>query len=130
MFSALWAIANQEAGASLAAGTTLGQAAQYVYSLPAKAILDVTPVKSTTNVSALYKESPTVSDYYSTYDLAGPEHGSNFVTAIWNYPLTQDTVYVLSFGTDSGLRTATGWDNVTGVGVPNAETFADYFRNY
>ena len=35
MFSALWAIANQEAGAPL------GQAAQYVYSLPAGAVTDI-----------------------------------------------------------------------------------------
>jgi hypothetical protein len=27
---------------------------------------------------------------------------------------------VLTFGTDSSLTTAPGWDNVTGVGTPNA----------
>jgi hypothetical protein len=41
MFSALWAIANQEAGAPL------GQVAQYVYSLPAGAVTDIVPVSST-----------------------------------------------------------------------------------
>ncbi len=50
MFSGLWAIANQEAGAPL------GQAAQYVYSMPAGAIRDVVPVGSATNVTAAIQE--------------------------------------------------------------------------
>jgi subtilase family serine protease len=123
MFSALWAIANQEAG------TPLGQAAQYVYSMPASTIIDVRPVSSATNVTAIYKESATVTDRYSASDLAGPlENTTEFVSAIWNYPLYQDTTYVLTFGTDSGLKTTAGWDNVTGVGVPNGKAFADYFQ--
>ena len=40
MFSALWAIANQEAG------YPLGQAAPYLYSLPKGAIFDVVPYSS------------------------------------------------------------------------------------
>ncbi len=122
MFSALWAIANQAAGASL------GQAAPYLYSLPAAAILDVKPVSSSADVKAIYKESPTVTDTYTAAELAGPlENTTKFVTAIWNYPLVQDTVYILSFGTDSGLATTTGWDNVTGVGVPNGPAFVASF---
>jgi subtilase family serine protease len=122
MFSALWAIANQ------AAGGTLGQAAQYLYTMPPSTIMDVTPVTSAANVTARYKESPTVTDAYTAAELAGPlENTTEFVTAIWNYPLNQDTIYVISFGTDSGLVTATGWDNVTGVGVPNGKEFAEYF---
>ena len=122
MFSALWAIANQ------AAGGPLGQAAQYVYSMPAATIMDVTPVTSANNVTATYKESPSVTDSYSAAQLAGPlENTTEFVTAIWNYPLYQDTTYILSFGTDSGLVTTVGWDDVTGVGVPNGMAFADYF---
>jgi subtilase family serine protease len=122
MFSALWAIANQEAGAPL------GQAAQYVYSMPASAITDVRRVSSATNVTAIYKESATITDIYTAPDLAGPlENTTEFVSAIWNDPLSQDTVYVLTFGTDSGLTTTFGWDDVTGVGVPNGKAFADYF---
>ncbi len=123
MFSALWAIANQEAGASL------GQAAQYVYSMPASTILDVLPVSSATNDTAIYKESATITDIYKPSDLAGPlESTTKFVSAIWNYPLSQDTVYILTFGTNTGLTTTSGWDNVTGVGVPNGKAFADYFK--
>jgi subtilase family serine protease len=123
MFSALWAIANQ------AAGAPLGQAAPYLYTLPASAILDVTPVTSATNVTATYKESATVTESYDAVELAGPlENTTEFVSAIWNYPLYQDTVYILMFGTDSGLATGVGWDNVTGVGVPNGEAFANHFK--
>jgi subtilase family serine protease len=123
MFSALWAIANQEAGAPL------GQAAQYVYSMPESTIIDVKPVSSASNVTAVYKESATITDSYKSWELAGPIlDGSEFVSAIWNYPLLQDTTFVVTFGTDGGLRTTAGWDDVTGVGVPNGYAFADHFR--
>jgi subtilase family serine protease len=123
MFSALWAIANQEAGVAL------GQAAPYLYSMPASTILDVKPVGSSTNVTATYKESATVTDIYTAADLAGPlENTRAFVSTIWNYPLNEDTTYILTFGTDSGLTTTAGWDNVTGLGVPNGKAFADHFK--
>ena len=123
MFSALWAIANQEAGAPL------GQAAQYLYSMPAGTITDVVPVTSTTNVTASVRESSTVTDHYTAAEVAAPlETSTKFVSALWNYPDTEDTVYVLTFGTDSGLKTAPGWDDVTGLGTPNGQAFADYFN--
>ncbi len=122
MFAGIWAIANQ------AAGVSLGQAAPYLYKLPATAILDVKPVTSATNVKAAYQESATVTDTYTAAQLAGPlENTTKFLTAIWNYPLEQDTVYLLSFGTDSGLVTGYGWDNVTGLGVPNGAAFVESF---
>lgn len=123
MFSALWAIANQEAGISL------GQAAQYVYSLPAGAITDVKPKTSATNVTATYKESATVTDTYTAAELAAPLVNTTvFYSGIWAYPLEQDTTYVLTFGTDSGLTVTAGWDDVTGVGTPNGQAFADSFN--
>src|ERR1700733_10072851 len=123
MFSALWAIANQEAG------VPLGQASQYVYAMPASAVTDVLAIKSATNVKATYKESSTVTDAYTAADLAQPlELTTKFYSAIWAYPLTQDTTYLVTFGTDSGLTTTKGWDNVTGVGTPNGQAFADYFK--
>ena len=42
------------------------------------------------------------------------------------FPVVTD-VAVISFGTDPGLNTARGWDNVTGVGTPNAQASADFF---
>jgi hypothetical protein len=32
---------------------------------------------------------------------------------------------VFTFGTDSSLSTNPGWDNVTGLGTPNGESFID-----
>jgi hypothetical protein len=118
MFSALWAIANQ------AAGAPLGQAAPYLYSMPASTIFDVVPLTSATNVTASIQESGYTNKYNAgtVAGVTGP-----FISAIWDYPAIQDTALVVTFGTDSGLKVKKGWDNVTGVGVPNAEAFANYF---
>jgi hypothetical protein len=32
---------------------------------------------------------------------------------------------VFTFGTDSSLTTGPGWDNVTGLGTPNGDSFVD-----
>jgi subtilase family serine protease len=122
MFSGLWAIANQEAG------TPLGQAARYVYSMPSSTITDIVPVGSSTNVTgAIADASGTTS--YSASDLAQPLDGTTlFYDALWNVPLNQNTVDLVTFGTDTHLRTASGWDDVTGVGVPNPKAFADFFN--
>jgi subtilase family serine protease len=136
MFSALWAIANQEAGAPL------GQAAPYLYSLPAGAVTDIVPVSSKNNVTASIQESSTVTNKYTSKMLLGPSAPGTFVTAIWDYTVEQDAAVVLSFGTDcasvpegvtpcadpASLHTKVGWDNVTGVGTPNAQAFADAFK--
>ncbi len=119
MFSALWAIANQEAGAPL------GQAAPYLYSMPAEAVYDIVPLTSKANVTASIQES-TGTNKYTAAQVAGVSSGK-FISAIWDYADFQDTAFVLTFGTDSGLKTAKGWDNVTGVGVPKAKAFADFF---
>ena len=122
MFSALWAIANQEALAGGAA--PLGQAAPYLYSLPAGTIFDIVPHTSKTNVKASIQES-TGTNKYTPAEVAGVT--GPFVDAIWDYPWYQYTAVVITFGTDSGLKTKIGWDNVTGVGTPNGQAFADYF---
>ncbi|MGA8273454.1 MAG: S53 family peptidase [Candidatus Sulfotelmatobacter sp.] len=138
MFSGLWAIANQEAG------EPLGQAAQYIYSLPAGAVTDVVPVGSATNVTASIVE-PTKTNKYTASQVLGGVTPAEFVSAIWDYPFVEDTALVLSFGTDcstlpasepdgttcnssSALHTKVGWDNVTGVGTPNGKAFADAFK--
>jgi subtilase family serine protease len=122
MFSGLWAIANQEAGAPL------GQAARHLYSMSAGTITDVVPVGSPSNVTATIQES-TVTNQYTAAQLAAPLEGTTtFYSVLWDYPLYQDTTYVLTFGTDSGLKTARGWDDVTGLGTPNGKAFADFFN--
>lgn len=124
MFSALWAIANQEAG------IPLGQAAQYLYSMPHGAITDVLPKGSSTNVTGTIKDPDAT--VYDAAQLAGPLDGTvTYYSALWDAPLESGTTYLLTFGTDSGLRTGPGWDNVTGLGTPNGKAFADYFNpNY
>jgi subtilase family serine protease len=123
MFSALWAIANQEAG------MPLGQAARYLYSMPAGSITDVLPVGSPTNVTGSVTDPIFGTRVFSAGLLAGPLQGTTtYYSALWDYPLLQNTTYLLTFGTDTGLRTAPGWDNVTGLGTPNGKAFADYFN--
>jgi len=141
MFSALWAIANQEAG------TPLGQAAQWVYTLPAGAVTDVVPVTSKSNVKASILESTGTKNFNPSQVLGGkpPATPPKFVSALWDYPFIEDTPLVVSFGMDcsalpssdldgtscnsaSALHTKIGWDNVTGMGTPNGKAFADAFK--
>jgi subtilase family serine protease len=122
MFSALWAIANQEAG------TPLGQAARYVYSMPSSTITDIVPFGSSTNVTGIITNASGLTSY-SASDLAQPLEGTTvFYDALWNIPLNLNTVELVTFGTDTHLKTAPGWDDVTGVGVPKPKTFADFFK--
>ncbi len=94
MFSALWAIANQEAGAPL------GLAAPYLYSLPAGAVTDIVPVTTTQNVTGSIQESATVKVPYSAAQMLGDSTSGKFVSAIWDYAPFQDTGLIISFGTD------------------------------
>jgi len=141
MFSALWAIANQEAG------TTLGLAAPYLYSMPPGAVTDIVPVGSTHNVNGVIKESATVKVPLNAAHVLGDTAAvpGKYVSAIWDYAPLQSTGVVVSFGMDcsaegpseffgtlctdpTALKTKVGWDNVTGVGVPNGKAFADAFH--
>jgi subtilase family serine protease len=123
MFSALWAIANQEAEAGGAG--PLGLAASYLYSMPAGTIYDIVPLTSKNSVKESVQESSTTTTKYTPAQVAGVT--GPFISAIWDYPWEEDTSVVLTFGTDSGLKIKKGYDNVTGVGVPNGQAFADYF---
>ena len=121
MFSALWAIANQEAG-----GGPLGQAAPYLYSMPAGTITDVIPVGSPTNPTGIIQNS-TGFHHYTAAQLAAPLDGTTkFYSAIYNSPFDFEWD-IITFGTDTSLRTHPGWDNVTGLGTPNGQEFADFF---
>jgi len=140
MFSALWAIANQEAEAS--GNPALGLAAEYVYSMPAGTITDVVPVASKTNVAGSVQDSSGTTAYNAD-SIMGGAAPAKFISAIWDYAWVQDTAYVISFGTDcttgptygfltacnasNSLQTKKGWDNVTGVGTPVGQAFADSF---
>jgi subtilase family serine protease len=117
-FSGIWAIANQASPYSF-----IGQAAPILYGLPAGAITDIVPVNGSDNVSG-YTHAPkpvgTV-DYSSVELLLVPSTTTDFIGTLYNGTSTR--WYALSFGTDSSLNTAPGWDDVTGLGTPNGATF-------
>jgi hypothetical protein len=123
MFSALWAIANQEAG------EPLGQAAAYLYTMPEGAITDVVPYGSANNVTGTIRQSSSQATQYTAAELAAPLDGTTeFYSVLYDDPDGAGTTFVLTFGTDTSLMTTIGWDNVTGLGTPNAKAFADYFN--
>jgi hypothetical protein len=72
-----------------------------------------------------------------------PATPGKFFSALWDDGNGYDTALALSFGTDctvssndagtlctspSALHTKVGWDNLTGVGTPNGQTFKDSFN--
>ncbi len=117
MFSGLWAIANQ------AAGVPLGQAAPYLYSLTGNAIKDVTALTSVHNVVGVIYNPPNPPVYESADSLVAPLDGTvDYLSALYQSP-SSTRWDVFTFGTDSSLTTGPGWDNVTGVGTPNALPF-------
>lgn len=127
MFSALWAIANQKAGIAL------GQAAPYLYSLPATAATDIVPRSSTTNAVATVQETSSSSTKFNAAQtlLVLPQYVTRFgpfYSALWENPDGEEnTTFVLSFGADYNNRAAVGWDEVTGVGAPrDAKAFVDW----
>ncbi len=117
MFSGLWAIANQ------AAGGLLGQAAPYVYNMPAGAVSDILQLNGPANVTGIIKNPPNPLLKETATALAAPlGNSTSFVSALYNSPASTRWD-VITFGTDTGLTTGPGWDNVTGVGTPNGLKF-------
>ena len=122
-FSGIWALAEQAAGV-----TQLGNAAPWLYSENAifpGSFNDVQPVGSGHNAhgTIFYNGIP---QNYSQWDLAGIYQNSpTFYESIWNAALI-----TVTFGTDSSLYTAPGWDNVTGVGTPSGWNFINPWLNF
>jgi len=117
MFSALWAIANQ------AAGVPLGEAAPLLYELPTGSILDVVQVTSPFNVTGTIFNPPNPPLFESANALAQPEGKTKLYVSALFQSSTSTRWDVFTFGTDSSLFTAPGWDNVTGLGTPNGLPF-------
>jgi subtilase family serine protease len=124
MFSALWAIANQEAG------TPLGQAAPYLYTMPSTTITDIVPYTPGHNLTATIEESSSVTNNYDpseTLAVIEPLFGQ-FYSVIADDPLAENTAYTVSFGQNYHMKVGVGWDEVTGLGTPtDAQAFADWF---
>jgi subtilase family serine protease len=122
MFSGIWSIANQGRKEGL------GQAARLLYRLKKNAITDVLAVNSPDNVIGLIQTGKS-NKAYSAKSLVEPLDGTTkFVSALYNSPFSTRW-FVLSFGTDSSLATAKGWDNVTGLGTPDGLSFIRAVRS-
>ena len=118
MFAALWGIAAQKAK------RPLGQAAPLLYTLPPGAITDVLAPISFTNVTGTVTDA-NGTQRYTTEDLVLPLQGqATFLSALYQSPGT-GAWFVITFGTDSSLPAAPGWDLATGLGTPNGEAFVN-----
>jgi hypothetical protein len=112
--------------------------------MPTEAVTDIVPLNSVHNLKSSIQE-PTGTNKYTPSEVVGgilPATPAKFFSALWDYGDGYSTALGLSFGTDctvsandagtlctdpSALHTKVGWDNVTGVGTPNAQAFADSF---
>ena len=113
LFSGLMALAAQKAGHGL------GQAAPLLYGLGA-GIRDVKAVGSASNVHGTVNATP-----WSADQLAAPLFNTTtYYSALYNSPFSTRW-FVITFGTDTGLTTGPGWDNVTGLGVPDGAAFVN-----
>lgn len=124
MFSGLWAIANQEAG------QPLGQAAQYLYAMPAGTITDIQPQVSSTNLVGTIQDSTGVHHFGAAELMEPPIFPLGLPTGFRSFLLQNpgDLEWdAISFGTDETLKVTKGWDPATGVGTPNGKAFADFF---
>ena len=118
MFSSLWAISSEHAGRAL------GQASRSLYDLPSNAITDIVPEGSPLDAAGLInlgrKEI-----FEGPYQLMEPESLAPFLSGLFEAP--DGTWLAVSFGTDSSLSITRGWDDVTGLGTPNAAAFVNAF---
>ena len=113
MFSGVMALAAQKAGHGL------GQAAPLLYGLSA-GIRAVKAVGSANNVQGTVNGTPWTAD-----QLAAPLFNTTtYYSAFYNSPFSTRW-FVITFGTDTGLTTGPGWDNVTGLGVPDGAAFVN-----
>jgi hypothetical protein len=123
MSSALWASPPRKLW--LGGGTGLGQAAPSLDSLPAGTFFDIVPLTSKTLVTGSMQDSNGTTQYMAA-QLAGVL-GRQVSEPLGDYFPFEDTAVVISFSTDSSLKTAKGWDHVTGAGTPCEQSFADFF---
>jgi subtilase family serine protease len=117
IFSAIWALANQRAGASL------GQAAPLIASLPYGSVQDVLPTsdESGNNVTGTIKDSNGTTNYSASNLFGTSLDGNKGFTST----LSENGGFLLDlgFGLDSSLTVGKGWDNATGFGTPYGMTF-------
>jgi subtilase family serine protease len=116
MLSGLWGIVTQ------AARHRMGQAAPLLYNLENGAITDIVPVDSRNDVTGTIEDASGTTNW-NKWALAGPlQNSPPFYSALYQ-GTASGRWYLVTFGTDSTLGTAPGWDNVTGLGTPNGPDF-------
>jgi subtilase family serine protease len=118
MFSSLWAIVEENAG------HRLGQPARSIYTLPSNAISDIRPEGSPLDAAGVITFGRQ-SFFIGPYQLMQPETPTPFLSALFEGG--DGSWLAVSFGTDTSLSTNFGWDNVTGLGTPNALQFVNAF---
>jgi subtilase family serine protease len=85
-----------------------GLASQYLYNLPSGAVRDIVPPTfGVPNMSAA----------------GGADSSSLFYGSFYS-----GSLFNVGFNADTSLDTATGWDDVTGVGTPNAPAFVNALK--
>ncbi len=119
MFSGVMAIAAQKNGHA-----GLGQAAALIYNLPAGAVTDVLPVSSAGNVTGTITVNGNTKNFTAAQLAAPLGNTTGFYSALYNSPFSTRW-FVITFGTDTSLVVAPGYDNVTGVGTPNGAAFVN-----
>jgi subtilase family serine protease len=124
MFSGLWAITNQAAG-----GGPIGQAAPLLYNLPGGAIQDIQQIGSVNNVTGVITipnpapKPPTIINLTPKALVGAPLENTQFFLSALFQSSSSTRWDVFTFGTDTSLATAKGWDNITGVGTPKGLAF-------
>jgi subtilase family serine protease len=116
MFSALWAIAAQAANKG-----NIGQAAQLLYDLKDDSITDIRQVSLPDNATEV-ATTANGTIHFSPADLSFPNAQTRRFVNIFAADGAGDLLN-LTFGTDSSLFVDNGWDNVTGLGTPDAPAF-------
>lgn len=121
LFSAIWAIAGEYAGKNL------GQAAPALSRLQSGQITEVAPASPVTamNATGLFTDANGHTTTLSSTDMVGKStigKQKQFTSALI-ITAPNSGLQLLSFGTDSTLLVADGWDEVTGWGEPNGLPF-------
>jgi hypothetical protein len=89
--------------------------------------MDVLPTPTSShNVTGVLTDSGGTQSLTS-WDLALPLQGQQtFYSALYNSPYSTRW-FVITFGNDSTLHAAPGWDPATGLGTPNGWNFVHAF---
>ena len=116
VFSGIWALANQ------AAGARLGQAAPIIATMPAAALTDIVPIPaSKSNLNGEIVQGTATQTYNPAGLLDLTQTQPNGFVGIGT--VFRGEKYDLGFGADSSLMASPGWDDATGYGVPNGLDF-------